>query len=37
MTTFGIAGLQLEGQPGSNTDSIVEEIDKVVARIRGSR
>jgi predicted amidohydrolase len=32
MTTFGIAGLQLEGKPGSNTDLIVEEIDKVVAR-----
>ena len=32
MTTFGIAGLQLAGEPGSNTDLVVEEIDKVVAR-----
>lgn len=32
MTTFGIAGLQLDGKAGSNTDAIVEEVDKVVTR-----
>ena len=32
MTTFGIAGLQLDGKAGSNTDAIVDEIDKVVTR-----
>lgn len=32
MTTFGIAGLQLRTIPGSNTDMIIEEIDKVMAR-----
>lgn len=32
MTTFGIAGLQLEAGAGNNTDMIIEEIDKVMAR-----
>jgi predicted amidohydrolase len=32
MTTFGIAGLQLEGFPGDNMASITEEIDKVMSR-----
>ena len=32
MTTFGIAGLQLEGSAGNNTASMLEEIDKVMAR-----
>ena len=32
MTTFAIAGLQLEAQNGDNTTSILAEIDSVVAR-----
>jgi predicted amidohydrolase len=32
MTTFAIAGLQLEGQPGDNTDLVVTEIDKVMLK-----
>ena len=32
MTTFSIAGLQLEAQAGDNTDSMLAEIDKVMAR-----
>jgi predicted amidohydrolase len=32
MTTFAIAGLQLEAGAGDNTDHILAEIDKVVAR-----
>jgi predicted amidohydrolase len=32
MTTFAIAGLQLEAQNGDNTASILAEIDSVVAR-----
>jgi len=32
MTTFAIAGLQLAAQPGDNTASILEEIDKVMIR-----
>jgi predicted amidohydrolase len=32
MTTFAIAGLQLEAEPGDNTDSMLAEIDKVMAR-----
>ena len=32
MTTFAIAGLQLSGQPGDNTASMLEEIDKVMIR-----
>ncbi len=32
MTTFGIAGLQLEGQRGNNVDSMIDEIDLVKAR-----
>lgn len=32
MNTFGIAGLQLEGQRGSNVDSMIEEIDTVKRR-----
>ena len=33
MTTFAIAGLQLEAEPGDNTDSLLNEIDKVMAQI----
>ena len=32
MSTFGIAGLQLEGQRGNNVDSMIEEIDAVKRR-----
>jgi predicted amidohydrolase len=32
MKTFGIAGLQLEGQRGNNVDSMIEEIDTVKRR-----
>ncbi len=32
MTTFGIAGLQLEGQRGNNVDSMIDEIDLVKRR-----
>ena len=32
MTTFAIAGLQLEAPNGDNTDSMLAEIDKVMAR-----
>jgi predicted amidohydrolase len=32
MTTFAIAGLQLNGQAGDNTASVLEEIDKVMIR-----
>lgn len=32
MTTFAIAGLQLEGPPGDNMDLVVAEIDKVMLR-----
>ena len=32
MTTFSIAGLQLTGQPGDNSSSMLEEIDKVMIR-----
>jgi len=32
MTTFAIAGLQLETQSGDNTDYILAEIDKVLAK-----
>lgn len=32
MTTFGIAGLQLQTKPGDNTDNILAEIDKVMAK-----
>jgi predicted amidohydrolase len=32
MNTFGIAGLQLEGQRGNNVDSMIEEIDTVKRR-----
>jgi predicted amidohydrolase len=32
MTTISIAGLQLEAQPGDNTDLMLAEIDRVMAR-----
>ena len=32
MTTFGIAGLQLQARNGDNTDDILAEIDRVLAR-----
>ena len=32
MTTFAIAGLQLEAQNGNNVDSMLAEIDSVVRR-----
>lgn len=32
MTTFAIAGLQLDGLPGDNTAGVLGEIDKVMAR-----
>lgn len=32
MTTFAIAGLQLAAQPGDNTASVLEEIDRVMVR-----
>jgi predicted amidohydrolase len=32
MTTFGIAGLQLNAQGGDNTDNMLAEIDKVMGR-----
>ena len=32
MTTFAIAGLQLEGGPGDNTPAVLEEIDRVMLR-----
>lgn len=32
MSTFGIVGLQLEGQTGDNVDSMIEEIDTVKRR-----
>ena len=37
MTTFGIAGLQLAGKPGSNTDLVVEEIDERLSTVEAQR